>query len=853
MKFMLSSVKQVNFKKNVTVFFKIQFFRDFVTKIRNWVKENTSNFKNSRYGHVVAILSTSAIMAINVLFRKHLGDDSIYLLFFIPIMLSTWFGGFASGIFCAAIATMSIYLFFQTKLYAPYSSQNLVRLSAFFMEGIFISGLAITINTKAATQKIKKREQLFQALTENSLDGVAILDREGSIIYCSPACKKIMGYDIESVIGLNGFKFVHPADYELMTREFKDLLNNPDKKSGIECRVAHKDGTWRWVESHTSNLLDDPDVGGVVVNFRDITEQNFNEHLLDRSLKQLQVILQGVTDGITAQDAGGKLIYANTAAAKLCGYFSVEEMHLRTAEQIASDFEMTDEFGNTIASNHLPHITALRGESSEPIIMRFKNKKTQMEKWSIVKSSPVFDQKGNVVMAVNIFRDITQNRNAEHVLRYQALHDILTGLGNRKAFIQKLNAGINSSRQKGLSAAVMLLDLDRFKNVNDALGHDIGDLLLKEVAKKIQKKTSDPDMVARLGGDEFMILINNVSSFKTIEKISYDVLQQFSKDIKIRGYTLAVNVSIGIAMYPNDGRDSTTLFKNADIALHRAKEAGGNQFKLYSGTMNLKGAEKLQLEGKLKFAARKNELRLCFEPILNIADSSLTAVESLVRWKHPTLGLLFPSDFIEMAEETGSILSIDNWVMKNVAKSITELGKSSGNVPKFTVNVSARQFSQLNMVGRISKIVYESGINPKFLALEITERTAMSDKEMTISKLKQLKQMGIQIIIDDFGTGYSSLTYLKSFPIDKIKIDQLFVKNCTIDDHDAAIIKAIISIAHSLNLEVIAEGVEAQDQLSFLKNLGCDHIQGFLISKPVTKDQFYNWLQKAKYKISAIA
>jgi diguanylate cyclase (GGDEF)-like protein len=390
--------------------------------------------------------------------------------------------------------------------------------------------------------------------------------------------------------------------------------------------------------------------------------------------------------------------------------------------------------------------------------------------------------------------------------------------------------------------AVLFLDLDRFKDINDSLGHSIGDTLLKAVADRIRRCVREGDTVARFGGDEFTLLVPNIENVEDAAKVAQKVTETLKIPFLIADRELFVTTSIGISLFPADGLDPETLVRNADTAMYRAKEAGRDNYQLYAPAMNARALERLALENMLRKALIQEELVLHYQPLIDLKKNSVIGVEALIRWQHPELGLLSPAHFISVAELSGLIIPIGQWVLKTACRQIKTWQKRLDQNISISVNLSARQFQQSDLVDEIRAALHETGINPSALELEITESNAMQNAENTIYILRELKALGVRIAMDDFGTGYSSLNYLKRFPIDTLKLDKMFVKDIETDTSDAAIVSAVISMAHSLKLKVVAEGVETEQQLAFLQEQKCDRIQGYLFSAPLSADELEAYL-----------
>ncbi|MDX1701725.1 MAG: EAL domain-containing protein, partial [Melioribacteraceae bacterium] len=436
------------------------------------------------------------------------------------------------------------------------------------------------------------------------------------------------------------------------------------------------------------------------------------------------------------------------------------------------------------------------------------------------------------------------NRLVEMVneMEHLAFHDVITGLPNRRYIEKRLTQAIkNTSFSNHKKMAFLLMDLDRFKQINDSLGHYSGDLLLKEVGRRLSRDMKPNELVCRIGGDEFAILIENVSMSK-IQKKAESILEVLRTAYNIAGVDLHVTPSIGVSIYPEHGEDFEALLMKADTAMYQVKENGKNHFKVYNETMDI--TAKLTLENSLRKGLDRKEFVIYYQPQLSMDHDQITGVEALLRWFSPTGDYIPPSDFIPIAEETGLIIPIGEWVFKEACKQSVKWERQGFENIRIAVNISAIQFSQADFVESFAKILTETKANPGNLELEITERIAMGSIESTISKLTQLKEIGFQIAIDDFGTGYSSLQYLSNFPIDRLKIDQSFISLLNTNKKNDAIVKLIVMMAKGLNFKVIAEGVETENQKEFLKLIDCDEIQGYLISYPLNPEEMQRYLEE---------
>jgi len=447
--------------------------------------------------------------------------------------------------------------------------------------------------------------------------------------------------------------------------------------------------------------------------------------------------------------------------------------------------------------------------------------------------------------ALAMVRDVTERKEADEQIVHLAYHDNLTGLLNRHRFREHLSQAISHAERYGGLLAVLFLDLDRFKRINDTLGHNTGDLLLQSVAERLQESARGKDffaktnpgqggsLMSRLGGDEFVVLLTEIDHIQDAAKVARRILDSLSRPFQLSEHEIFISASLGIAIYPADGQDADTIIKNADAAMYCAKDQGRNNFQFYTESMNAAAFERLSLENSLRKALHRGEFCLHYQPQLDTHSGKIVAVEALIRWHHPDLGLVPPGDFIPLAEETGLIVPVGAWVLQAACEQIRQWQKMGLPPLRMTVNISSRQFRQNDLVKNVSHALETSGLDPKCLELELTESAIMHNTDLAISMLRKLKLKGIRIALDDFGTGYSSLSYLKRFPIDVVKIDRSFVRGLNKDADDEAITLAIIAMARSLNLKVVAEGVETKEQLTFLREHNCDLVQGYYYSPAV--------------------
>jgi diguanylate cyclase (GGDEF)-like protein len=455
---------------------------------------------------------------------------------------------------------------------------------------------------------------------------------------------------------------------------------------------------------------------------------------------------------------------------------------------------------------------------------------------------------GMVGGRISAMRDRLRARNAQleeaiGTIHAMATRDDVTGLYSRPFFTESLRHALLQAERHGRSLALLFIDADRFKNINDTLGHGVGDRVLRELGARIAASVRGSDLVGRLGGDEFVVLIESFGAPEALNEVAQKVVRAASAPISVDGQELALSVSVGIAIAPGDGRDEQTLMRNADVAMYRAKSQGRNGYSFYAEQMSADARERLALEAELARAVERGELRVYFQPKIRVSDGRIAGVEALLRWQHPRLGLLEPGRFIHIAEETGAIVQIGRWVLERACTAAVDLARASGTEVRMAVNLSGRQFSDPRLLDYVDAALRSSGLEAAHLELEITESTVMPDPERSITVMRALRERGVRLSMDDFGTGYSSLGYLKNFPLTTVKIDRSFVHDLPHGSNDAAIARAVLAMARGLHMEVVAEGVERAEQLEFLRSEGCDEYQGYFCSRPVREDEFRAMLQ----------
>ena len=557
--------------------------------------------------------------------------------------------------------------------------------------------------------------------------------------------------------------------------------------------------------------------------------------------ERAETTLQSIGDAVVTTDSAGRIGYINPIAEALIGVSLKEARRAELSEVLVIRQPGSQETiscpvaqclregcGNTLTEDGI-----LVSRSGEEHAIR-------------ASAAPLRNRRGTITGVVLSISNVSEARRLVQQMAFQANHDSLTKLPNRYLFQDRLEQAILRSRRGQEPLAVLFVDLDHFKRVNDSLGHAAGDTILCDVASRLEGCVRAEDTVARLGGDEFVVLLEGLSHPDLASVVAHKAIQALLPPFAKEGHEFFLTCSVGIAVFPRDGDDGQTLLKNADTAMYRAKEQGRNTFRFFTAEMNVQILERLSLEHDLRYALKRRQLRLRFQPQLDLATGRLVGVEALLRWLHPDRGFIAPRDFIPLAEDTGMIVPIGEWVLRRACSRAVRWQAPDRDPLRIAVNISARQFLRSDLVGIVAQVTRESGLAPGCLELEITESLLMPDVEGAISTLGALKAMGVKIAVDDFGTGYSSLSYLRRFPLDRLKIDRSFVREISTDSDAAAITLAVIAMAHSLRLHVLAEGVEKPEQLAFLRANQCDEIQGYLISRPLSSSGTTKLLSRSR-------
>lgn len=842
----------------------------------------------------------------------------------------------------------------------------------------------------ATKEALRQREERFRSLVQNSSDMIAILDPRGTIEYVTPSSERILGYKPEELVRTNSFEYVHPEDVDRVQTALMSAIKNAVSTVSIEYRIRNTDGNWIYLESVCKNLLNDPNIKGLVVNSRNITKRKQAEEAVRKIEQKYRNIVENAVEGIFQTTPDGQYLTVNPMLAVIYGYNSPVELiasitditsqlyvdpqrrlefkQILQAKDAVWGFEsevyrkdgqiiwisesaraVRDENGTLLgyegtvvditqrkqaeaelqkrdkllegvatAMTHLltstDYSTAidrvletlgevtgidriyiyeqhtdlktkqdvatlrfdwnrfLRQREGEDTVILNRNKPEILclcipgypcSECFICQQKPPLSQLIVPIFVDDIswgyitFEDYSQERQwssgeesiltamaasiggtierqrAEDTIRYQAFHDLLTGLPNRNSLNENLSSALTKANKRRDKMAVMFIDLDRFKTINDTLGHAVGDRLLQKATQRLKCCVRSGDLIARWGGDEFTLLLPQISTIDDATKIAQRILDILKPAFSLEGHQLYISSSIGIAIYPEHGENAKTLLKNADAALYRAKAEGRNNYQIYVPTMTSQATELLELENGLHKALEQQQFFLYYQPRVDTKTGNITSMEALVRWKHPQYGQVLPKTFISLAEENGLIVPLGNWVLRTACHQNKAWQDAGLPRIRVAVNISLRQLQQANFIDTIAEILAETGLKPQFLELEITETAAMQNAGFAREVLRHLVNMGCHITLDDFGTGYSSLNYLKTFPLHTLKIHESFLQDLTVSSADTAIVSTIVALGGGLNLSVVAEGVETFAQMEYLQSLQCQQMQGYLFSHPL--------------------
>lgn len=692
-----------------------------------------------------------------------------------------------------------------------------------------------TLNTsQQLILQLNERQKL--ALSANN-DGIWDWNLLDDTVYFSPRWKEILGY-AEDEIGNSLSEWesrVHPDDLESTLFDVQKNIDGKTEYYENIHRLRHKDGHWVWVLDRGKTLFENNKPVRMLGTHTDITKEK--EKQLEYAKQAL--IMNQIHDSVISTDIEGTILSWNKGSEIMLGYSKEEAI----GKNISMIFTLEDEHRHEEYLRELSEQNFLSVDTQ--LVTKDKERLAVISSLSLVK-----DENEQKMGLIYISQDISKRKQAEKelleqkvILEFQAHHDSLTGLYNRALFKKNLEKALFLAKEQNTSIALLFIDLDNFKEINDSLGHATGDRVLISVAQRLKHLLTNNETLARLGGDEFIIMLENIQNSREVSKLAQKIIHNLSLPMKFQETTLYVSCSIGISLYPNDGETLDNLMKYADSAMYKAKDEGRNNFQFYDVSMTELATKRVLIESALREALNNQEFLVYYQPQVNAKSGKLIGMEALVRWQHPTMGFLSPADFIPVAEATGLIVQLDRYVMRTAISQLVEWYKDGLNPGVLALNLTVQQIYQRDFIEMLRSTLQELECKPEWLELEVTESQIMKNPQEAVKILNVISAMGIELAIDDFGTGYSSLSYLKKLPLNKLKIDQSFVKDLPHNEHDIGITKTVIALAKSLNLSIIAEGVETQEQKDFLLESGCENVQGYFYSKPLPSEEMKRVLE----------
>jgi diguanylate cyclase (GGDEF)-like protein/PAS domain S-box-containing protein len=677
---------------------------------------------------------------------------------------------------------------------------------------------------KRAEKALQQSEEKYRVIFDYAPVGIYQSTRDGRLVTANSTLARMLGYDsVEELLTRNLERdiYLDPRQRDELIRRFEPYAY----ANNVELQWKRKDGSALWVQLNAHGVRSSHGTLFFEGFVYDVTERKQFEELLRKQSAAITASMDGI--GILSERL--EFTYVNDSLARLFGY---------------SDHNLL--IGRSLCDLYEPQEQVRFITSIVPLVEqrgRWRGEATGLRRDGVNFPQEISLTSIGGGGMVCVVRDITERTYAEEQIKHLAYHDALTNLPNRLLFKDRLTVALSHAHREGARLAVLFLDLDRFKVINDSLGHNIGDQLLQAVAARVQSCVRDSDTVARLGGDEFTVLLPRLQRSEDAAPVASKIIEAVRYPFHIEGREFFITTSIGISLFPEDGVDAESLIKNADTAMYQAKEVGRDNYQLFNALVNANALQRIALEHGLRKAMTSGELAVHYQPIFDLRSGRTTGMEALLRWTHPQMGVIPPNTFIPIAEATGMMIPIGSWALRQACEQARRWHDAGHHALSLAVNLSVTQLQQIDLVDRVRTILAETGFPAESLELEITESSAMQSPETSIRMLFELKKLGIRISLDDFGTGHSSLSYLKRFPIDTLKIDQSFVHDITSDPDTAAIVTAIIAMAHSLRLKVIAEGVEYPEQANFLRHHGCDQMQGFLMTPPVPGTEFLQFVR----------
>jgi diguanylate cyclase (GGDEF)-like protein/PAS domain S-box-containing protein len=675
----------------------------------------------------------------------------------------------------------------------------------------------------------------LEGFLAGSYDVIIVIDAQANLLYATPRIEALLGRTADDLLGGNVIELVHPDDYGVALDALANNLNRISEGSPVDMRVRHADGHWIDVEVVGTNRLDDPAVEGIVVNVRDITERKTIEATLRDAEDRFEEVFEHAPNGMALTDSAGRVFRVNPAMCRMLGATVGELLGQSFAEMTHPDDR---------ARSEQVHREMFGGTRTQATLEQRYRRIDGEYVWCRVHVSMVRDSTGAPRYCIAQINDITEQRTAAEILEYEARYDALTGLATRKLFLEQLERSIAATRRHGGLVAVLFIDLDHFKTVNDTMGHAAGDELLAAVARRMQSVLRAGDFACRFGGDEFMVLCTDLQSAADVADVAERLRDAIEHPFEIRGSDVFIGASIGIAL-ADEAADASALLSQADSAAYRAKERGRNRYEVFDDELRATIRVRLETESALRRALDHDEMRLLFQPVINTATGAVDGFEALLRWERPGHGLVSPAGFLAVAEERGLIVPMGRHIIDAACRQIVawEGAGAGGTTPVVAVNLSARQLAHPELVEHVAAILDATGAEPNRLCFELTETAVMDETSAAIATLHRLRAMGVDLAIDDFGTGYSSLSYLRRLPASVVKIDRSFVMELGASSQGSTIVASVIHMAHALGMRIVAEGVETIEHVAALVTLGCDQMQGFYFAPPLTPDAATDYLR----------
>jgi diguanylate cyclase (GGDEF)-like protein/PAS domain S-box-containing protein len=707
---------------------------------------------------------------------------------------------------------------------------------------------------ESTSQELQRQTRQLRMLTEHLPVYMAYVDREQRYQFCNAQYERDVGVPSKSWVGQRLSEVMGEDDYNAIEPYVLSALRG--ESVHFEVTLETRNGKVDFLIYYVPDVDANGDVPGFFALRLDISERRAMEQQLVEALAWQQAMFDSSNFAVIATDTDGLIQAINPAGLRMLRYEADELVGQHTptrfhdpVELVRCGIALSEAQGRTVSGFAV--LAAQTGEAQEREWTYIRRDGSRLPVSLSV--TAIQGVGGAVTGFLTIAADITERKQAEALIRHQAHHDSLTQLPNRTLMDDRLAVAMQRAQRSGQCVAIAMVDLDHFKRINDKLGHPVGDSVLQTVAQRLRLAVRPSDTVARVGGDEFVVVLDGMNKPSDIHRIARSILDQFAEPVLIDAHELQLSASVGVAVFPTDGTETALLLKNADAAMYDAKAAGRNTYRLFDRQMMSQNTDRMEMELALRHAMERSEMRLEYQPQFDLETGEIMGVEALLRWDNPVLGSVPPSVFIGLAEECGLIQPIGHWVLQNACHEAMDMQKRLGRRLGLAVNLSPVQFAQADLPELVAAALRDSGMMPNMLELEITEGIFLLNSERTISMLNTIRAMGVSVSIDDFGTGYSSLSYLTRYTVDWIKIDQSFVHDLPHGKNAAVLTTAIISIAHSLGMMVIAEGIETREQYDYLLARGCDLGQGFWFSEPMSKNKLVDWLENHTTQAATLA